>query len=149
MAIQEECQKTGWSAGADRKHERIRYACCRSNKQIKQPKRLPIYHHQVDAAQRTAKCPYRGQGREYSICSAKEYRVQGRENTEDKNGVLREQFNARKKTVALISHRATVTLFCINYQNFITIRCPIHQEKKSSSLHGRAALRWHLLRFRC
>ena len=73
--------------------------------------RLAIYHHQVDAAQRTVKCPYRGQGREYSICSAKEYRGQGCENTEDKKGVLREQFNARKKTVAQISHRATVTPF--------------------------------------
>ena len=46
--------------------------------------RLAIYHHQVDAAQRTAKYPYQGQGREYSICSANEYRGQGRDNTEDK-----------------------------------------------------------------
>ena len=68
-------------------------------------------NHRADIARGTVKCPYRGQGREYSICSAKEYRGQGRENTEDKNGVLREQFNARKKTVALISHRATVTPF--------------------------------------
>ena len=68
-------------------------------------------NHRADIARGTVKCPYRGQGREYSICSAKEYRGQGRENTEDKNGVLREQFNARKKTVAQISHRATVTPF--------------------------------------
>ena len=54
-------------------------------------------NHRADIARGTVKCPYRGQRREYSICSAKEYRGQGRENTEDKNGVLREQFNTRKR----------------------------------------------------
>ena len=46
-------------------------------------------NHRADSARGTVKCPYRGQGRDNSICKANEYRGQGRDNTEDKIGGIK------------------------------------------------------------
>ena len=43
--------------------------------------------------------PSRGQGRDNSICSAREYRGQGRDNTEDKTGASQASYNIKPKSV--------------------------------------------------
>ena len=108
--------------------------------------------HRADIARGTVKCPPEDKG--VTIVFVR------RTNTEDKgvriprtkmgyyeNSLTHAKRPWRRYHIAPRSLLFNLTVG-FNYQNLITIRCPIHQEKKSSSLHGRAALRWHLLRYR-